>query len=603
MPGQADLLHRTHECGTLRREHAGSPVVLTGWVARVRDHGGVLFVDLRDRTGIVQLVFHGDTRGDRPLRPESVIGVRGEVRLREPHLVNPKLATGEVEVWVSDLQVWNESRTPPFYIEDGIDTDESVRLRYRYLDLRRPEMQRALILRHRVTKVLRDFFDARGFLEVETPMLTLSTPEGARDYLVPSRLEPGHFYALPQSPQLFKQLLMVSGLERYFQVVRCFRDEDLRADRQPEFTQVDVEMSFVEEEDVMAMVEDLMADLYREVLGVDLPRPFPRLTYDEAMLKYGTDKPDLRNPLTIEDVGQCFAETEFRVFRSVLDGGGVIRALRIPAGEEPWRRKDLDDLTAEARRWGAGGLAWLEVGTGPAGDPQSHRSSFARFLSAQELTDLFAATGAEPGDLLLMVADSADTAARVLGHLRQHIAQERGFLRDGELAFTWITDFPLLEWDEDEKRYVAVHHPFTSPKPDHWELLRSEPWRVRARAYDLVLNGVELGGGSIRIHNTAQQEQMLAALGFSQEEAKERFGFLMEAFSYGAPPHGGIALGLDRMVMLMAERQSIRDVIAFPKTAKAACLMTGAPGPVDPAQLQELHLQVIYKEPEGQAQA
>lgn len=592
------FLRRTHGCGELRAADAGQRATLAGWVARVRDHGGLVFVDLRDRTGIVQLVMAAD-RADaselaeraRQLRSEFVIGVAGEVRMREPGLVNPKLATGEIEVWPNELIVYNQAKTPPFAIEDDTDTDEMLRLRYRYLDLRRPEIQRNLVIRHRMAQAIRNYLDCHGFLEIETPVLTRSTPEGARDYLVPSRVNPGKFYALPQSPQLFKQLLMVAGYDRYYQIVRCFRDEDLRADRQPEFTQVDIELSFVDVDDVLEINEGLVCHVYREILGFEPPRPFRRLSYQEAMARFGTDKPDLRIPLELAEVTDLVADTSFKVFQSVAASGGSIVGLRVP-GAGSFSRKELDDLTAVAAARGARGLAWLVVPEGGAPDPNQVRSSFARFLNAGELNAVIGRLEGQAGDLLLFVADKTEIAQTVLGHLRVVLGQRLDLVDHDRHELVWITDFPLLEWDEDEKRWVARHHPFTSPRDEDLERLESDPASVRAKAYDLVLNGTELGGGSIRIHRRDVQERVLAALAFSREEAVQRFGFLLEAFEYGTPPHGGIAFGFDRWVMIFAGRQSIRDVIAFPKTARANDLMTGAPAAVDAAQLTELHVRV-----------
>lgn len=615
-------MKRTHGCGELREAHVGREVVLAGWVQRVRDLGGLTFIDLRDRSGIVQVV--ADPRRNPAaheaagaLRAEYVAAVRGRVVRRAPETVNPKLPTGAVEVEPDTVEILNRAKTPPFEIEEGVETDELVRLRHRYLDLRRPDMQRNLILRHRVVKALRDDLDRRGFLEIETPMLTRSTPEGARDFLVPSRLNAGDFFALPQSPQLFKQLLMVAGLERYFQVVRCFRDEDLRADRQPEFTQIDVEMSFVDEEDVIAVTEGMVAEAFRAGLGLELSTPFPRLSWDEAMNRYGSDKPDLRYGLEIRDVTEAVRNSGFKVFAdAAAQPDGCVKGIAVTgagAGERSFSRKDLDDLTEEARGYGAKGLAWMYVeapgkeGNAPAGPAASVRSPIAKFFTEERLAAILAGLGARPGDVCLFAADRWRTAVEVLGQLRASLARRLGLVpapgaaaagaagapSADDFRFTWVTRFPLLEWDEEEGRWVAVHHPFTSPEEADLDYLESDPGRVRSRAYDLVLNGTELGGGSIRIHRRDLQERMFRALGIGEEEARAKFGFLLDAFEYGTPPHGGIALGLDRLIALMAGTSSIRDVIAFPKTARAVDPMTGAPGPVEERQLRELHLVVV----------
>ena len=581
-------------CGELGKSDAGKEVALNGWVQRRRDHGGLLFIDLRDRTGLIQLVFNSQGEKElfgaaESLRSEYVISVRGEVRRREPDQVNPALKTGEIELHVQRLEIINRSKTPPFYIEDGLHADENLRLRYRYLDLRRPESYRRLALRHRAVKLIRDYLDSYGFLEVETPALTRSTPEGARDYLVPSRSSPGSFYALPQSPQLFKQLLMVGGVERYFQIARCFRDEDLRADRQPEFTQIDLEASFLGQERLFALMEGLMALLYSELLGLELPRPFPRMPYSEALSSYGTDKPDLRFGMELVDCSAPAGESEFKIFKAALEAGGVVKALRVP-GRGGLSRRELDELVARAVGYGAKGLAWLIREEG------GWRSPIAKFFSAALLDRLGELTEAAPGDLLLFAAGDAAVSNAVLGRLRLDFAPPE--LPD-EPRFLWVVDFPLFEYDSVEQRLNPAHHPFTAPKEEDLPLLEKEPLAVRSQAYDLVLNGVELGSGSDRIHRRETQMRIFEHLGLSEAEAMEKFSFLLEALEYGAPPHGGIALGLDRLVALFSGDESIRQVIAFPKTAAGTCLLTGAPAAVSPQQLGELGITVKSSAKDG----
>ena len=573
--------------GELRATDAGKTVKLMGWVHRRRDHGGLIFIDLRDRSGLVQLVVDPQLEEifllAEKLRSEFVISIQGQVRIRPEGTVNLKLKTGEVEVLVESLEILNESKTPPIQL-DAEQSDENLRLRYRYLDLRRQPMQENIILRHRVVKLIRDFLDTEGFLEIESPMLTRSTPEGARDYLVPSRVHPGEFYALPQSPQLFKQLLMVSGMEKYFQIARCFRDEDLRADRQPEFTQVDIELSFVEQDDILALMEKLMVQIL-QLVGRKAQMPLPRLTYSEAMERFGSDRPDLRFGLELCNVTELVADSQFGVFAKTVASGGQVRGICVPEASS-FTRRQLDDLVATAQEFGAKGLAWIAL------DEDGFRSPITKFFNPEQLEAIGERMGGKTGDLLIFVADKPQVTMEVLGRLRLELGKSLNLIDKDRWELLWVVDFPLLQYDEEEKRYQAVHHPFTSPRPEDLELLETDPGQVRAQAYDLVLNGIELGGGSIRIHRRELQERMFSALNISPSEAEEKFGFLLEAFSYGAPPHGGIALGLDRLIMLLAAAPSIRDVIAFPKTQSASCLLTGAPSSVDARQLRELHLNI-----------
>ena len=582
-------LTRTHTCGALRPDDVGADVVLLGWVHRVRDLGGLLFIDVRDRAGVTQVVFDRDddalmSKGKR-LRSEFVIGVCGRVRRRSSETVNPKIPTGEVEVVVSRLTLLNEARTPPFPVADETPVSEDVRLKYRYLDLRRPRVQGNLVLRHRVTTAIRRYFDAQGFLEVETPILTKSTPEGARDYLVPSRVHPGEFFALPQSPQLFKQILMVAGIDRYVQICKCFRDEDLRADRQPEFTQVDVEMSFARPQTIFDLIEPLMRDIFA-VIGRSIETPFPRLPYAEAIAKYGSDKPDLRCGMPIQDLREFFRESSFRVFRDIVERGGTVRGFVVPMAAG-YSRSEVDGIVDQAKALGATGLIWAR-----RAEDGTVTSSIMKALGEPSVRQLLDVSQTPQGGLLLIAAGAPDAASKLLGQLRLNLARKDGLLSADEHAFTWVVDFPLLEWDEEEKRYVSMHHPFTSPHDEDLARMSDDPGSVRAKAYDLVLNGSEIGGGSIRIHDATLQRRIFSLLNISDEEAKLRFGFFLEALEYGTPPHGGIALGLDRIIALLSGESSIREVIAFPKTAAAVDLMSSAPSPVDARQLRELHLQI-----------
>lgn len=591
-------LKRTHMCGQLSTANENEIVTLTGWVARNRRLGGVNFVTLRDRTGIIQLSFNDES--DRSvfekaeqLKSEYVIAVQGKVLKRTPENINPDMATGEIEVFVTELRILNGAETTPFYIEENIDTKDALRLKYRYLDLRRPDMQRNMILRHRVTKLARDYFDANGFLELETPILTKSTPEGARDYLVPSRVHPGSFYALPQSPQLYKQLLMLAGYDRYFQVTRCFRDEDLRADRQPEFTQLDMELSFVDIDTIIEINEGFLKKLFDEILGIKIETPFLRLPYSEAMERFGSDKPDTRFGMEFINISDAVKGCGFKVFSDAVKQGGSVRCIVAKGLGEKMTRKTLDSLGEYVKTYRAKGMAWIVV------EENGLRSQITKFLSEDEIASILKETNADPGDAILIIADKDQVVYDALGNLRLEVARRFDLIDPTKFNFLWVTDFPLLEYSEEENRYVAKHHPFTHPVDEDIDKLETAPGEVRAKAYDIILNGTEIGGGSLRIFHTDLQERMFAALGFTKEEAWDRFGFLMEAFQYGTPPHGGLAYGLDRLVMIMAGCDSIRDVIPFPKVQTAAELMSGSPASVDAAQLAELGITVTVSEEEN----
>ena len=589
------MFGRTYFCGEVPEKAIGEVVTIKGWVQKRRDLGGLIFIDLRDRTGIVQVVFNPDASPEalgtaEKIRSEYVLSVTGKVIARQEGTVNKNLKTGAIEILASEVTILNEAKTPPFTITDNTDASEDIRLAYRYLDLRRPAMFETFKMRHQTTKAIRDFLDSEGFLDIETPILTKSTPEGARDYLVPSRVHEGEFYALPQSPQIFKQLLMVSGFERYYQIARCFRDEDLRADRQPEFTQIDIETSFMSQEDIMSMTERMMQKVMKEVKGIDISLPLPRLTYKDAMGRYGSDKPDTRFGMELIDLSELVKESGFKVFASAVANGGEVKALNIKGAAANYSRKDIDALGEFAGRYGAKGLAWMKM------EEEGLKGPIAKFFQEEEGKALIEATEAAPGDLLVFVADKKSVVADSLGALRVKLGKELKLIDESKFNFLWVTDWPLFEYDEAEGRYYAAHHPFTMPVREDLPLLDENPIDVKAQAYDLVLNGYELGGGSLRIFERDIQEKMFEALGFSKEEANDQFGFLMEAFEYGTPPHGGIALGLDRLVMLLSGSTNLRDTIAFPKTASASCMLTKAPSEVSENQLEELSLKVTKKE-------
>ncbi|EOD00652.1 aspartate--tRNA ligase [Caldisalinibacter kiritimatiensis] len=588
-------LRRTHMCGTLRIENENEEVILMGWVQKRRNLGGLIFTDLRDTSGIVQIVFDKDVSEDAfnkadSIRSEYVIAVRGKVQKRQS--VNEELPTGEIEVFAEELKILDEAETPPIYIKDDDDVSEAMRLKYRYLDLRKPRMQENLKIRHKTAKVVRDFLDSNNFVEIETPMLSKPTPEGARDYLVPSRVNPGKFYALPQSPQIMKQLLMVSGMDRYYQIVKCFRDEDLRANRQPEFTQIDIEMSFVDIEDVISINEKLIYNIFKEVKGIEIELPIQRMTYKEAMERFGSDKPDLRFGFELRNISDIVKDSEFKVFSGTIENGGEVRGINVDGYADDISKKDIKKLEKFVKTYGAKGLAWIKV------TEEGITSPIAKFLKEEELDAIIERMEGKPGDLLLIVADKPSVVFDSLGALRIEVAKRLDVINKDEFKLVWITEFPLFEYDEEEGRYVAKHHPFTHPMDEDIDLLETEPEKVRAKAYDIVINGDEIGGGSIRINNSELQEKMFKALGFTMEEAWDKFGFLLEAFKYGTPPHGGIAYGFDRLIMLLTDSDNIRDVIAFPKTQSATCLLTDAPTNVFEKQLEELHIQLESEDKE-----
>ncbi|MFP4466633.1 MAG: aspartate--tRNA ligase [Candidatus Goldiibacteriota bacterium] len=586
------MLKRTSYCADIDESFIDKEVVINGWLGTRRDHGGVIFLDMRDKTGIVQVVFDPELNPDRHkeahiYRSEYVLGIKGRVRKRPEGTINPNLKTGKVEIVASEVELFNESKTPPFLVEDETEANEEIRLKYRYLDIRRPKMLAGLVTRHKVCEMTRSYLNAEDFTEVETPMLIKSTPEGARDYLVPSRVHEGAFFALPQSPQTMKQILMVGGLERYYQIVKCFRDEDLRADRQPEFTQIDLEMSFIDEADIMGVVEGLTKKVFAELKEMKFDSPFPVMTYDEAMRDYGTDAPDIRFDMKLKDVSEIFKGSDFKVFAGVVEKGGIVKSINFKGAGEKLSRKEIDDLVVFAQKNGAGGMAWIKFS-------EKAESPIVKFLGDERVEKIKDAMEVEKGDITFFIADKAPAVNEILSRVRLHIAKKWDLIDKNRLEFLWVAEFPLLEWDEDAKRFNAIHHPFTAVHPDDAALLDSEPGKVRSRAYDLVLNGTEIGGGSIRIHSPKMQEKMFEILKISREEAELKFGFLLEALKYGAPPHGGFAFGLDRFVMILTGGSSIRDVIAFPKTQKAQCLLTDAPGRVEEKQLKELHIKTDF---------